>query len=48
MEALIKVIKKDPQIRIKINDMLERHMKLPYNCRSKIGYDFLNHNVILK
>ena len=48
MEAFIKVIRKDPKVRIKINDMLDRYIKLPYNYQSKIGYDTLIQNVILK
>ena len=48
MDAFINVIKKDPQIRIKINDMLDRYMRVPYNYQSKIGYDTLIQNVILK
>ena len=48
MDGFINVIKKDPQKRIKINDMLERYNRLPYNYQSKIGYDTLIQNVILK
>ena len=48
MDDFINVIKKDPQIRIKINDMLNRYNRLPYNYQSKIGYDSLIQNVILK
>ena len=47
-EDFIKVIKKDPKVRIKINDTLDRYMRLPYNYQSKIGYDCLIQNVILK
>ena len=47
-EALINVIKKDSKVQIKINDMLERYNRLPYNIRSQIGYDALIQNVILK
>ena len=42
------VIKKYPQVRIKINNMLDRYNRLPYNYQSKIGYDTLIQNVILK
>ena len=42
------VIKKDPQVRNEINDMLDRYNRLPYNFQSKIGYDTLIQNVILK
>ena len=42
------VIRKDPKVRIKINDMLDRYNRLPYNYQSKIGYDTMIQNVILK
>ena len=48
MEDFINVMRKDPKERIKINDMLDRYNKLPSNYRSKIGYDTLIQNVILK
>ena len=48
MDAFVNVIRKDPKARIKINDTLDRYMKLPYNYRSKIGYDCLIQNIILK
>ena len=48
MEVFINVIRKDPKVRIKLNDMLDRYIKLPYNYQSKIGYDTLIQNVILK
>ena len=48
MDDFINAIKKDPQVRIKINDILERYNRLPYNYQSKIGYDNLIQNVILK
>ena len=48
MEGFINVIKKDPKVRIKINDMLDRLNRLPYNYQSKIGYDTLIQNVTLK
>ena len=48
MKDVINVIKKDPQVRIKINDMLDRYNRLPYNYQSKTGYDTLIQNVILK
>ena len=44
----VNVIKKDPKVQIKIKDMLDRYSRLPYNCQSKIGYDTLTQNVILK
>ena len=48
MNDFINVIKKDPKVRVKINDMLHRYNKLPLNYQSKIGYDALFQNVILK
>ena len=48
MVDFIHVIKKDPQEQIKINDMLDRYNRLPYNYQSKIGYDTLIQNVTLK
>ena len=48
MEAFVNFIKKDPKVRIKINDMLYRYNRLPYNYQSKKGYDTLIQNVILK
>ena len=48
MEAFLTVFKKDPKVRVKRNDMLDRYIKLPYNYQSTIGYDTLIQNVILK
>ena len=48
MNDFIDVIKKDPQIHSKINEMLDRYMRLRYRYRSKIGYDCLIQIVILK
>ena len=48
MQAFINVIKKDPKVRNKIIDMLDRYNRWPYNYHSKIGYDTLIQNVILK
>ena len=31
MDDFINVIKKDPQVRIKVNNMLDRYNRLPYN-----------------
>ena len=47
-DNFIKVNTKDPQKRIKRNDMLDRYMRLPYNYRSKVEYDCLIQNVFLK
>ena len=48
MEDFVNVTRKDPKVRNKINDMLNRYDRLPYNYQSKIRYDFLIQNVILK
>ena len=48
MDDVMNVIKKDPKVGIKMNDMLDRYNRLPYNNQSKIGYDSLIQNVILK
>ena len=48
MEDFMNVIRKDPKVRNKINDTLDRYNRLPYKYPSKIGYDTLIQNVILK
>ena len=48
MEAFINVIKEDSKVRVKIIDMLDRYNRLPPRYQSKIGYDTLIQNVILK
>ena len=48
MEAFVKVIKKDPRVQNNINLMLDRYMSLPYDFQSRIGYNSLIQNVILK
>ena len=48
MDAFMNVIKKDPILRIKINDILDRHNRLPCNYQSKTGFDTLIQNVIFK
>ena len=47
-DVFIKVIKKDPKIQNKINIMLDRYMSSPYDFQSRIGYNSLIQNVILK
>ena len=47
-EDFIKVIKKDPRVQNNINIMLDRYMSLPYDFQSRIGYNSLIQNVILK
>ena len=48
MEAFINVIKKDPFVCIKINNMLDRYNKLSYDRKNEIVYDNLIQNIILK
>ena len=48
MDALINVIRNDPKVQNKINDVLDRYNRLPYIYRSKIGYDLLIQIVILR
>ena len=48
MDAFIKVIEKDAKVRVKINDMLDRYMRIPHIYRSKKGDDCSIQNVILK
>ena len=48
MEAFVNVIREDPKVRVKINDTLDRYIRLPYKYRSEIGYDCLIQNIILK
>ena len=47
-DDFVNVIKKDLKVRDKINAMLERYGRSPLKYQSKIGYDSLIHNVILK
>ena len=48
MDDFVNVIKKDHKVRIKINDSLDRYMRLPFKYESKIGYNTLIQNIILK
>ena len=48
MDVFKNVFKKVPQVQVKINDMLDRYNRLPYKYHTKIGYDTLIQNVILK
>ena len=48
MDDFIKAIKKDPKNCKNINIMLKRYMSLPYEFQSKIGYNSLIQNIILK
>ena len=47
-DAFIKVIRKGPRVQNQINIMLDRYMSLPYDFQSRIGYNSLIQNVILK
>ena len=48
MEGFLNKIRKDPKVRVKINVILDRYMRLPFNYQSKIGYDTLIQNIFLK
>ena len=48
MEDFVNVIRKDTRVRVKINHVLEKYIRIPYNYQLKIGYDTLIQNVILK
>ena len=48
MQAFINVIKKDPFVCIKINNMLDRYNRLTYDRKIEIVYDNLIQNIILK
>ena len=48
MDGFLKAIKKDPKFCNIINIMLDRYMSLPYEFQSRIGYNSLIQNVILK
>ena len=44
----MKVIKNDLQVQDKVNYILDRYIRFPYKYRSRVGYDCLIQNVILK
>ena len=46
MDDFVNVIRKDPKVRTKTNDTLDRYNRLPYNYQSNRGYDTLIQNVI--
>ena len=48
MSDFINVNKKEPQVQIKLKDMLVKYNRLPYNYQTKIGYDTLIQNVIFE
>ena len=47
-EAFVNVIKKDPFVCMKINNMLDRYNRLTYNHKIEKAYDNLIQNIILK
>ena len=47
-EDFIKVIKKDPFVCMKINNMLDRYNRLSYDHKIDIVYDNLIQNIVLK
>ena len=48
MDAFINVLKKDPFVCMKINNMLDRYNRITYNRKIEIIYDNLIQNIILK
>ena len=48
MVDYINVIRRDLKVPTIIKDMLDKKTRLPYIYQSKIGYDTLTQNVILK
>ena len=48
MEAFVNVMKKDPFVCMKINNMLNRYNRLTYDHKIEIVYDNLIQNIILK
>ena len=48
MDAFINVIKKDPLVCMKINNMLNRYNRLACDRKIEIAYDNLIQNIILK
>ena len=48
MDAFVNVIKKDPFVCMKINNMLDIYNRLTYDHKIEIVYDNLIQNIILK
>ena len=48
MDGFINVIKNDPFVCMKINNMLDRYNRLTYDHKIEIAYDNLIQNIILK
>ena len=47
-DDFLNAIRKDPQVRVKISEVLKTYNRYPNNYHSKIGYDALIQNVVLK
>ena len=47
-DDFVKVIRKDHKVRDKINNMLDRYMSVPFEYRSRRGYDTLIQMLLLK
>ena len=48
MDDFVNVIKRNPKVQPKMKFFLDKYNRLHYNYQSKIGYDSLFQNVILK
>ena len=48
MDAFINVLKKDPFVCIKINNMLDKYNRFTYDRKIEIAYDNLIQNIVLK
>ena len=48
MDDFINVTRRDPQVQIKLENILDNFIKLSLNYQTKIGYDTLSQNVTLK
>ena len=48
MEAFLNVIKKDPFVCMKINNMLDRYNRLTYDHKIEVVYDNSIENIILE
>ena len=48
MNEFINIIKKDPQVKMRIGYVLDKNNRLSYIYQSKVGYGSLIQNVILK
>ena len=48
MDAFVNVLKEDPSVCMKINNMLDRYNRLTYDRKIEIVYDNLIQKIILK